>query len=73
MAVAGGVMQPVLAAYSAAARDRASGPRRPTPPSPGRSTRWAPALVEVDARLVRSVDTAEDLARAEADLGLTGC
>ena len=67
VAVAGGVMQPVFAAYSPAALAAFR-----SAPADAALTRTVdslePALVEVDARLVRSVDTAEDLAAAESEL-----
>ena len=70
-AVAGGVLQPVFAAFSPAALE----PLRAAPPDAA-LTRTVdaldPVLVEVDPRAVRSVDTEEDLARAEAELGLRG-
>lgn len=71
IAVAGGFLQPVFAAYSPAALD----PLRAAPPdAPLTSTVRGldPVLVEVEPGVVRSVDTAEDLARAEAELGLRG-
>jgi molybdenum cofactor guanylyltransferase len=71
VAVADGVMQPVLAAYSPAAVPAF----RSAPPDAAlirTVDAMKPALVEVEARLVRSVDTAEDLALAEAELGLRG-
>ena len=71
VAVAGGVMQPVFAAYAPAAlhgfRDA------PLDAALIRTVdALEPALVEMDAELVRSVNTVEDLARAEAELGLRG-
>jgi molybdopterin-guanine dinucleotide biosynthesis protein A len=67
VAVADGVMQPVFAAYAPAALE---GFR--SAPQDAALTRTVdalgPALVEVEARLVRSVDTAEDLAAAELEL-----
>lgn len=71
VAVAGGVMQPVLAAYAPAALDAL----RSAPPDAALIRTvdgLGPVLVEVDERLVRSVNTEEDLARAEAELGLHG-
>jgi molybdopterin-guanine dinucleotide biosynthesis protein A len=67
VAVADGVMQPVLAAYSPAALDSF----RSAPPDAALTRTvdaLGPVLVEVDLRLVRSVDTAEDLAAAESEL-----
>jgi molybdopterin-guanine dinucleotide biosynthesis protein A len=70
-AVAEGVLQPVFAAFAPAALEllRAA-------PADAALTRTVdslePVLVEVDAGVVRSVDTEEDLARAEAELGLRG-
>ncbi len=64
-------MQPVFAAYALAALDAF----RAAPPDAALTRTvdsMRPALVEVDPRIVRSVDSAEDLARAEADLGLRG-
>lgn len=70
-AVAAGVLQPVFAAFSPAALDAL----RAAPPDAA-LTRTVdaldPVLVEVDPAVVRSVDTEEDLARAEAELGLRG-
>jgi molybdopterin-guanine dinucleotide biosynthesis protein A len=71
VAVADGVMQPVLAAYSPSALAAF----REAPPDAALTRTvdsLGPALVELDPRLVRSVDTEEDLARAEAELGLRG-
>jgi molybdopterin-guanine dinucleotide biosynthesis protein A len=71
VAVADGVMQPVFAAYAPAALPALLG----APPDAALTRTvdsMRPALVDVDARVVRSVDTEEDLARAEAELGLRG-
>ena len=70
-AVADGVVQPVFAAYSpdAAALLRAA----PADAALTESVKgMGPVLVEVAPGLVRSVDTAEELALAEAELGLHG-
>jgi molybdopterin-guanine dinucleotide biosynthesis protein A len=71
VAVADGVVQPVFAAYAPSALGALRAAR---PDAPLTSTVRAldPVLVEVDAETVRSVDTPEDLARAEAELGLRG-
>ena len=71
VAVAGGVLQPVLAAYAPAALEglRAAAPDA----SLTRTVRaLEPVLVEVEPRVATSVDTEEDLARAELELGLRG-
>ena len=71
VAVADGVMQPVFAAYAPAALDGL----RAAPPDAALTRTvdaLGPALVEVDPRVVRSVNSEEDLARAEAELGLRG-
>jgi molybdenum cofactor guanylyltransferase len=71
VAVAGGVMQPVLAAYAPAALAAF----RAAPPDAAlirTVDSLGPVLVEVDPALARSVDTEEDLARAEAELGMRG-
>jgi molybdopterin-guanine dinucleotide biosynthesis protein A len=71
VAVADGVMQPVLAAYAPAALAAF----RAAPPDAAlirTVDSLGPVLVEVDPALVRSVDTEEDLAKAEAELGLRG-
>jgi molybdopterin-guanine dinucleotide biosynthesis protein A len=71
VAVADGVMQPVLAAYAPAALAAF----RAAPPDAAlirTVDSLGPVLVEVDPALVRSVDTEEDLAAAEAELGLRG-
>lgn len=71
VAVAGGVMQPVLAAYAPAALNVF----RDAPPDAALTRTvdsLGPTLVEVEERIARSVDTEEDLARAEAELGLRG-
>jgi molybdopterin-guanine dinucleotide biosynthesis protein A len=71
VAVGDGVLQPVFAAYAPGALDAFR-----SAPADAALTRTVdalgPVLVEMDARLVRSVDTEEDLARAEAELGLLG-
>jgi molybdopterin-guanine dinucleotide biosynthesis protein A len=68
VAVAGGVVQPLLAVYAPAALD----PLRAAPPD-GRLTEIVealrPARVAVPPAIVRSVNTPEDLAEAEAELG----
>jgi molybdenum cofactor guanylyltransferase len=71
VAVAGGVMQPVFAAYAPGA---VAGFRSAPPDAALIRTIDAlgPVLVELPAEVVRSVDTEEDLARAEAELGLRG-
>ena len=71
VAEAGGVMQPVFAAYAPGAL---AGLRAAPPDAALTRTVDAlePVLVEVDPGLVRGVDTVEDLARAEAELGLRG-
>ncbi|HEX8051832.1 MAG TPA: NTP transferase domain-containing protein [Thermoleophilaceae bacterium] len=71
VAVAGGVIQPVFGAY---APDAAAALRAAPPDAALTRTVDAlgPVLVEVPAAVVRSVDTEEDLARAEAELGLRG-
>jgi molybdopterin-guanine dinucleotide biosynthesis protein A len=71
VAVADEVMQPVLAAYSPAALTsfRAASPDAALIRT---VDSMDPLLVEVDPHVARSVDTAEDLARAEAELGLRG-
>ena len=71
VAVADGVMQPVFAAYGPGAL---AGFRAAPPDAALIRTVDAlgPALVELPAALVRSVDTEEDLARAEVELGLRG-
>jgi molybdopterin-guanine dinucleotide biosynthesis protein A len=71
VAVADGVMQPVFAAYAPAAAEAL----RAAPPDAALTRTvdgLAPALVDVEARLVRSVNSEEDLARAEVELGLRG-
>ena len=71
VAVADGVMQPVFAAYSPAALDAF----RSAPPDAAlirTVDALGPVLVEVDPRVVRSIDTLEDLAQAGAALGLRG-
>ena len=71
VAVAAGRLQPVLAAFAPAAL----GAFRAAPPdAPLTRTVEAldPVLVEVDPAVVRSVDTPDELARAEAELGLRG-
>lgn len=71
VAVAAGVMQPVLAAYAPGALEAF----RAAPPDAAlirTVDSLEPALVEVEERIVRSLDSAEDLARAEAELGLRG-
>ncbi|MEA2475084.1 MAG: molybdenum cofactor guanylyltransferase [Thermoleophilaceae bacterium] len=67
VAVADGVMQPVLAAYAPAAL---AGFRAAPPDAALTRTVDAlgPVLVEVDSRLARSVDSAEDLAAAALEL-----
>jgi molybdopterin-guanine dinucleotide biosynthesis protein A len=70
-AVAGGVLQPVLAAFAPAALPSL----REAPPDAALTRTvdgLGPVLVEVDPAVVRSVDSEEDLARAEAELGLRG-
>lgn len=71
VAVAGGVLQPVFAAYAPSALAGLS-----AAPPDAALTRTVdsldPVLLEVDPRTVRSVDTEEDLARAELELGLRG-
>ena len=71
VAVADGVLQPVFAAYGPGALEvlRDSPPDAPLTGTVGRLD---PVLVEVEPRVVRSVDTVEELARAEAELGLRG-
>jgi molybdopterin-guanine dinucleotide biosynthesis protein A len=68
VAVAAGVLQPLLAVYAPAALDRL----RAAPPD-GRLTdiveALAPGRVAVPPAIVRSVNTPEDLAEAEAELG----
>jgi molybdenum cofactor guanylyltransferase len=71
VAVAGGVMQPVFAAYAPPALEAF----RAAPPDAALIRTvdgLGPVLVEVDPAVVRSVNTEEDLARAEAELGLRG-
>jgi molybdopterin-guanine dinucleotide biosynthesis protein A len=67
VAVAGGVVQPLLAVYAPAALDRL----KSAPPG-GRLTEMvealAPGRVAVPPAIVRSVNTPEDLAEAEAEL-----
>jgi molybdenum cofactor guanylyltransferase len=67
VAVTDGRLQPVFGVYSPAALDvlRAAGPDEPLTRI---VERLEPVLVEVPADVVRSVDTAEDLAAAEAEL-----
>jgi molybdopterin-guanine dinucleotide biosynthesis protein A len=71
VAVAGGILQPVFAAYAPSAL-----PGLHAAPPDAALTRTVdmldPVLVEVDERTIRSVDTEEDLARAELELGLRG-
>jgi molybdopterin-guanine dinucleotide biosynthesis protein A len=71
VAVAGGVMQPVFAAFAPAAL----GVLRAAPPDAA-LTRTVdsldPVLVEVESGVVWSVNTEEDLARAEAEVRLRG-
>jgi molybdopterin-guanine dinucleotide biosynthesis protein A len=71
VAVADGVMQPVLAAFAPSAL----GPLRAAP-ADAALTRTvdalAPVLIHVDAAVARSVNTEQELARAEAELGLRG-
>jgi molybdopterin-guanine dinucleotide biosynthesis protein A len=69
--VAGGVLQPVFAAYSPAALDALRG-AAPDASLTSTVRGLGPVLVELEPGLVRSVDTAEDLAGAEAELGLRG-
>jgi molybdopterin-guanine dinucleotide biosynthesis protein A len=68
VAVADGILQPVLGAYG----ESALGVFRAAPPD-GALTRTVdamrPVLVEVDPRIVRSVDTEDELAAAAAELG----
>jgi molybdopterin-guanine dinucleotide biosynthesis protein A len=68
VAVAGGVVQPLLAVYAPAALDRL----RAASPN-GRLTEivegLGPARVAGPPAIVRSINTPEDLAEAEADLG----
>jgi molybdopterin-guanine dinucleotide biosynthesis protein A len=67
VAVAGGVMQPVFAAYSPAAlASFRSAPRDAALTRTVDALR--PVLVVVEPRIVRSVDTAQDLAAAESEL-----
>jgi molybdopterin-guanine dinucleotide biosynthesis protein A len=71
VAVADGVMQPVFAAYAPSAAEAL----RAAPPDAAlirTLDSLEPELVELPAAVVRSVDTEEDLARAEAELGLRG-
>nr|MDQ3936669.1 hypothetical protein [Actinomycetota bacterium] len=71
VAVAAGRLQPVLAAFAPDALDAfRSAP--PDEPLTRTVESLRPALVDVDPALVRSVDTPEELARAEAELGLRG-
>lgn len=67
VAVAGGVVQPLLAVYAPAALE----PLRAAPPG-GRLTDMvealAPGRVAVPPAIVRSVNTPDDLAQAEAEL-----
>jgi molybdopterin-guanine dinucleotide biosynthesis protein A len=67
VAVTDGRLQPVFGVYSPAALDllRAAGPDEPLTRI---VERLEPVLVEVPPDAVRSVDTAEDLAAAEAEL-----
>src|SRR3954449_7109451 len=67
VAVAGGVLQPVLAVYAPAALDAL---RRAEPDAPLARTVEAldPARVALPPPLTRSVDTPEDLLAAEAEL-----
>jgi molybdopterin-guanine dinucleotide biosynthesis protein A len=68
VAVAAGVVQPLLAVYAPRALD----PLKAAPPD-GRLTDMvealAPGRVAVPPAIVRSVNTPEDLAAAEAELG----
>jgi molybdopterin-guanine dinucleotide biosynthesis protein A len=68
VAVSGGVMQPLFAVYAPAALERL----RAAPPD-GRLTDMvqalAPGRVALPPAIVRSVNTPEDLAEAEAELG----
>ena len=68
VAVAAGVVQPLLAVYAPAALE----PLRAAPPD-GRLTdaveALRPARVALPPAIVRSVNTPEDLAEAEAELG----
>ena len=71
VAVGDGVMQPVFAAYAPAALEAF----REAPPDAAliRTVDGLdPVLVELPMDLMRSIDTEEDLARAEAELGLRG-
>ncbi len=68
VAVADGILQPVLGAYG----ERALGAFRAAPPDAALTRTvdaMRPALVEVDPRVVRSVDTEDELAAAAAELG----
>jgi molybdopterin-guanine dinucleotide biosynthesis protein A len=70
-AVADGVLQPVFAAFSPVALAAL----RAAPPDAALTRTvdaLGPVLVELDPRVVRSVDTEEDLARAEAELAPRG-
>jgi molybdopterin-guanine dinucleotide biosynthesis protein A len=71
VAVAGNFLQPVFAAYAPAALEALRG-AAPDAPLTSTVRGLDPVLVEVDPALVRSVDTEEELARAEAELGLRG-
>jgi molybdopterin-guanine dinucleotide biosynthesis protein A len=71
VAVAGGVLQPVLAAYAPAALDAF----RAAPPGASLTSvarSLDPVLVDVEPRVAMSVNTEDDLARAEAELGMRG-
>jgi molybdopterin-guanine dinucleotide biosynthesis protein A len=67
VAVAGGVMQPVLAVYAPAALDTLRGAELDAPLT-RTVEKLDPARVALPPPLVRSVDTAEQLAEAEAEL-----
>ena len=71
VAVGDGVMQPVFAIYAPAAAEAF----RSAPPDAAlirTVDSLGPVLVELPMDVLRSVDTEEDLARAEAELGLRG-
>ena len=67
VAVAGGVLQPVLGVYAPAALERFRGAAEDTPLTDTVEA-LVPVRVAVPPALVRSVDTPEDLAEAEAQL-----
>lgn len=71
VAVAGGVLQPVLGVYAPAALEHL---RAAAPDAPLTATVEAlhPARVALPPPLVRGVDTPEELAAAEAELGASG-